>query len=96
MVFVDKILTRIYYTEKFTAISAALNKYTFEVHQNATKKLVSDAVEQAFGVEVISVNMIVRAGKLKRDKSQRGRYGRTSCRKLAVVGIRKDQKIEIV
>jgi large subunit ribosomal protein L23 len=96
MIFIDKILTRIYYTEKFTALSSTLNKYTFEVHRNATKNLVRDAVKKAFNVNVVAVNMIIRAGKLKRSKSQRGSYGRTSCKKFAIVSVKKEQKIEIV
>ncbi|MDR1458366.1 MAG: 50S ribosomal protein L23 [Puniceicoccales bacterium] len=96
MIFIDKILTRDYYTEKFTAMASALNKYTFEVHRSANKNIIKDTVEKAFGVDVVDVNMVVRAGKLKRDRSQRGRYGRTSCKKFAIVSIKKEQKIEIV
>ncbi|MDR0351055.1 MAG: 50S ribosomal protein L23 [Puniceicoccales bacterium] len=96
MIFIDKILTRIYCTEKFTGLSSMLNQYAFEVHRGANKMSIKHAIEKAFGVDVVSINTIIRRGKLKRDRSRRGCYGRTSCKKLAIVGIKKEQKIEVV
>lgn len=57
-------------------------KYTFEVDPRANKTEIKIAVEQIFGVKVVSVNTINRKGKTRRT-----RYG---------LGKRKDVKRAIV
>ncbi|WP_062076927.1 50S ribosomal protein L23 [Demequina globuliformis] len=57
-------------------------KYTFEVDPRANKTEIKIAVEQVFGVKVVSVNTINRKGKTRRT-----RYG---------LGKRKDVKRAIV
>ena len=58
------------------------NTYTFIVHPDTNKIQIRDAVEEIFGVKVLSVNTINRQGKRKRT-----RFG---------VGKRKDTKRAIV
>jgi large subunit ribosomal protein L23 len=58
------------------------NTYTFIVHPDTNKIQIRDAVEEIFGVKVLSVNTINRQGKRKRT-----RYG---------IGKRKDTKRAIV
>jgi large subunit ribosomal protein L23 len=61
---------------------AADKKYTFKVATDANKTEIKAAVEEAFGVEVIKVNVMNGEGKLKRQ----GRYvGRTPSYKKAIV-----------
>ncbi|MDR1800404.1 MAG: 50S ribosomal protein L23 [Lachnospiraceae bacterium] len=71
-------------------------KYTFQIHTEATKTQVKDAVEKMFpGTKVKSVNTMNNEGKKKR---QRGRlqYGRTAKTKKAIVTLTPDSaEIEI-
>ncbi len=52
-------------TEKNTVLQAQ-GKYAFEVADGANKVMVKDAVEKAFKVTVLSVNMLTVRGKEKR------------------------------
>ena len=70
-------------TEK-SSEAMADGKYTFKVATYATKIDVKNAVEQLFGVKVLSVNTANFDGKLKRQRYQ---YGRTPAFKKAVVTI---------
>ena len=56
-------------TEKSNAQADADKKYTFEVDQRANKLQVKDAVETAFSVKVLDVNIIS-------IPPRKGRYGR--------------------
>jgi large subunit ribosomal protein L23 len=78
-------------TEKTTMLSEQ-NKFTFEVSQKATKLLVKSAIEKVFGVKVSKVNMINIQGKVKRFK---GRIGRQSDIRKAIVTLEKDYTIDL-
>ena len=77
-------------TEKATLISEK-NQYVLRVSLDATKPQIKAAVEGLFGVNVVAVNTIVRKGKTKRVK---GRPGRRSDVKNAIVRLAKDQAID--
>ena len=69
-------------------------KYTFQVHPDATKTMIKDAVEKMFeGTKVAKVNTMNLDGKTKR----RGMvYGKTAKTKKAIVQLTADSKdIEI-
>jgi large subunit ribosomal protein L23 len=69
------------------------NKYTFVVHPDANKTAIKIAVEQVFGVKVISVNTLNRQGKRKRTRTG---YGKRKNTKRAIVTLSADSKpIEI-
>lgn len=70
---------------------AQMNKYVFKVLPTANKVEVKKAVEGAYKVRVIQVNMVTNLGK-NRTFSQRA--GRTSRFKKAIVTLRKGDKIE--
>ena len=53
------------------------NVYTFEVHPEATKPQIREAVEQIFGVRVTKVNTLNRKGKRKRNRKNFS-YGKRS------------------
>ena len=53
-------------TEKSTLIMESSNRYTFEVLPSATKLQIKNAVQQAFGVDVVKVNTMNIRGKRKR------------------------------
>lgn len=66
-------------------------KYTFWVHPNASKTQVKNAIQQAFGVKVVAVNILNVRGKEKRV----GRFvGQRSSRKKAIITLVNGQKIE--
>jgi large subunit ribosomal protein L23 len=77
-------------TEKATLLSEK-NQYVLRVALHATKPQIKAAVEALFGVNVVAVNTIVRKGKAKRV---RGRPGRRSDVKNAIVRLAPDQAID--
>jgi large subunit ribosomal protein L23 len=69
------------------------NKYTFQVRPDANKTQIKIAVEQIFGVKVVSVNTLNRQGKRKRTRFG---FGKRKDTKRAVVTLSADSKpIEI-
>lgn len=85
-----EVLQRPIITEKSTALQER-GKYTFEVAGGANKHQVKQAVEQAFKVEVIKVNMVTVHPKWRGPGRRRGL---TSASKKAVVTLKPGQKIE--
>jgi len=78
-------------TEKATNASE-FNKVVFKVAMQATKPQIKEAVEKLFDVKVKSVNTLRRKGKWR---TFRGRYGRTSDAKRAVVTLEEGQSIDV-
>jgi large subunit ribosomal protein L23 len=78
-------------TEKATNVSEH-NQVIFRVPLTANKREVKAAVEGLFNVTVTAVNTIRVMGKLKRF---RGRPGRRSDYKKAIVTLREGQRIDI-
>ncbi len=79
-------------TEK-TRAQAEYGKYTFEVDRRANKHQVKEAVEEIFGVEVLSVNII-------NVPPKKGRYGRRIVTrkpawKKAIVTLSPGERIDI-
>ena len=68
------------------------NRYTFKVHKDAHRLQVRQAVEELFGVHVLSVNMAKVPPKPKRRGMQKGRKPGW---KKAVVQIREGETIDI-
>ena len=79
-------------TEKST-IGSEHNQVTFKVAKDASKPEIKLAVERLFDVKVEAVNTLIVKGKLKRFK---GRLGRRSDYKKAVVTLAEGQSIDIV
>jgi large subunit ribosomal protein L23 len=78
-------------TEKATLLSEQ-NKVVFQVAPGATKEEIAVAVEELFKVKVTKVNTLVQKGKTKRF---RGRPGRRSDIKKAIVTLQEGQSIDI-
>ena len=78
-------------TEKTTIVSEH-NQVIFRVPLTATKREVKAAVEGLFNVNVTAVNTIRVMGKLKRF---RGRLGKRSDYKKAVVTLREGQRVDV-
>jgi large subunit ribosomal protein L23 len=68
------------------------NKYTFIVAPDANKTQIKLAVEQVFGVKVISVNTANRQG--KRVRTRFG-FGRRASSKRAIVSVAPGERIDI-
>jgi large subunit ribosomal protein L23 len=84
-----EVLRRPIVTEK-SSLQGERGRYTFEVHPQANKHQVKEAVEKVFDVQVVAVNIITVPGK-------RRRYGRHLSRphpwKKATVRLAEGQSI---
>jgi large subunit ribosomal protein L23 len=86
-----EVLKRPLVTEKSTALSAA-GKYVFEVGHGANKYEIKDAVQKAFKVTVMAVNVITVPGEMRRVG--RNRVFRQPWKK-AIVTLKEGDKITI-
>ena len=68
------------------------NAYTFLVKPTANKTQIKIAVEQIFGVKVLSVNTINRQGKTRRTRYGLGRRANT---KRAIISVAPGDRIDI-
>jgi large subunit ribosomal protein L23 len=66
--------------------------YTFEVHPEANKTQIKDAVEKIYNVRVMQVRTANRLGKLRRYRLH---YGRTRGVKKAVIVVDPNSAIEL-
>lgn len=86
-----EVLRRPIITEKNTMLLAQ-NKYMFEIAPGANKPQVKQAVEKAFKVKVVAVNMVTIPG----EKRRQGRHWiKTSAQKKAIVTLQPGHKIEL-
>ena len=67
------------------------NKYTFLVRTDANKTQIKQAVEEIFGVKVLSVNTLNREGKQVRTRSG---FGRRNATKRAIVSVAAGDRID--
>ena len=68
------------------------NKYTFLVHPDASKTEIKEAIQKIWNVRVITVNTLMRRGKVKR---QRMVEGKRPDEKRAIVTLAQGDQIEI-
>jgi large subunit ribosomal protein L23 len=87
---VQEIIRRPILTERSNLLRERENKYTFEVHPDATKTDVKRAVEEIFGTRVTAVNLMNVTGKPRRVRVVRGKRRNW---KKAVVTIEPGQTI---
>ncbi|MBI4199542.1 MAG: 50S ribosomal protein L23 [Chloroflexi bacterium] len=85
------VLVRPVVTEKSTLLQEQ-GKYVFVVRPEANKGMVREAIQQAYGVRVLGVNMAVSRGKLKRYGPRRVK---TAGYKKAIVTLKPGDKIQI-
>ena len=78
-------------TEKST-LASEHNQVMFKVAKTATKTEIKEAVEKLFEVKVKAVNTMVRKGKIK---GFRGRMGRQSDVKRAVVTLEEGHSVDV-
>ena len=74
------------------------NKYTFQVHSDANKIQIKDAIESLYAAEkisVVAVNVLTRQPKTKQRGTKRGRVtGKVGGWRKAVVTLAPGQKIQ--
>ena len=70
------------------------NTYTFEVHPDATKPEIKDAVRSIFDVQVLKVNTVNRKGKRKRNRRD-GTWGKRPDHKRALVTLAEGDSIDL-
>lgn len=87
----EDVLIRPVLSEKATALREQ-NKYTFIVAPSATKIQIKEAVRKLFNVKVEDCTTINVMGKLKR---LRGKPGRTSSYKKAIVKLAPGETIKV-
>ena len=87
-----KIVIRPLITEKGTALNEGLNQYPFEVHPDANKFQVAQAVRAIYGVRVVNVRTMNYKGKARRFRFAKGR---TRQRKKAVVTLHDEDRIDL-
>lgn len=87
-----EVLTRPLTTEKTNRLKDDLRQYAFEVDMRATKPQIKEAVETAFKVEVLSVN-VMRMSRKRRHFGRRVVY--KSLWKKAIVTIPLNQRIDL-
>ncbi len=68
--------------------------YTFQVHVDATKPEIHDAIEAIWGVKVLKVNTVNRKGKLQRTRNT-NRIGKRPSTKRAIVTLAAGNKISL-
>ncbi len=78
-------------TEKTTLISQ-YRQFAFQVADDANKIEIKEAIEQIFKVKVSSVNTLNRPGK---TKIFRGRVGKRSATKKAIVTLQEGHTIDV-
>ena len=88
----DVIIRPIVSEKSYASIDA--NVYTFEVAGTANKIQIRQAVEEIFGVTVLNVNTMNRAGKRKRNRKTGGWASRAN-QKRAIVSLAAGDSIEI-
>jgi large subunit ribosomal protein L23 len=79
-------------SEKTMYLQNQQGAYTFEVHSDASKTQIKDAVESLFKVKVAAVNTMTVRGKYRRVRTRLP--GMTSAWKKAIVRLVEGQKIE--
>ncbi len=89
---IHNIIIRPLVTEKGTFQSKALNAYPFQVHRDANKAQIRQAVEQLYEVRVRDVRTASRKGKPRRFGR---RWGKTAAWKKAVVVLHPDDHIDL-
>lgn len=89
---VYEVLRRPITTEKSNRLKDDLRQYAFEVDERANKLQIKEAVQTAFNVEVLDVN-VMRMARKRRHFGRRVIY--TPIWKKAIVTIRADQRIDL-
>jgi large subunit ribosomal protein L23 len=86
------IIIRPLVTEKSTHLQTTRNNYAFEVHRDANKSQIKQAVERLYNVQVLDVRTMNRKGKPRRAGRK---MGHTGVWKRAMVVLEENSRIEL-
>jgi large subunit ribosomal protein L23 len=90
------ILKEILLTEKSNLMLSENGQYVFVVDASANKTQIARAVEEAFSVKVVGVNVMNYHGKPKRIRSRdRTRYTIVERKKKAIVVLKDGDRIDV-
>jgi large subunit ribosomal protein L23 len=90
-----EILKKPILTEKASALTEKLNRYSFRVDPRANKLQIKSAIEQMYGVSIIAINTMVVSGKAKNRQTKAGlTSGRTPKYKKAIVTMKEGEIID--
>ncbi len=81
-------------TEKSSEAYQERGEYHFEVHPDATKPAIRQAIESLFGVKVVKVTTANRKGKRKRNRRQ-FTFGKRADTKRAIVTLAPGGRIDL-
>ena len=82
-------------TEKMTDMGERLNRYAFVVHKKANKIQIKNAVEELYGVDVVSVNTMNYDGKSRSRFTKSGVItGKTRAYKKAIITLAEGETID--
>ncbi len=82
-------------TEKMTQMGESLNRYGFIVNRKANKLQIKKAVEDLYGVDVLSVNTMTYRGKTKSRFTKTGIIsGKTASYKKAIITVAEGETID--
>lgn len=89
------IIIRPIVTEKMTGMGEKYNRYGFAVTPDANKEQIKKAVEELYNVTVVSVNTMMKVGKLKSRYTKSGLIqGRAAKYKKALVTLKEGDTID--
>jgi len=90
-----KILEKPIITEKMTQLGEKLSRFGFLVNKDANKVQIKKAIEELYGVEVVSVNTMNYAGKRKSRYTKTGLInGKTNATKKAIITVAEGETID--
>ena len=86
------ILKKAVLSEKSNALREEQGQYTFIVNRKATKPQIKKVIETSYNVKVAGVNVMLRAGKMKRRGAHLGKQATT---KRAIIKLADGQKLTV-
>ncbi len=90
-----EILKKPVLTEKASALTEKLNRYTFQVDHKANKIQIKSEIEGMYGVNILAVNTMVVFGKNKTRSTKTGSVqGRIAKYKKAIVTLKEGEVID--
>jgi large subunit ribosomal protein L23 len=87
-----QIIRRPIVTEKAVDLARRENQYTFEVDMRANKRMIAEAIEEIFDVDVLKVRTMIMPGKTRRWGR---RISKTRSWKKAIVTLAPGDTIEV-
>lgn len=90
------VLIRPVISEKATNTSEVLGQYSFYVDPKANKVQIKEAIQKAYGVDVIAVSTMISAPKVKSRQTKTGlQIGKTKKLKKAIIHLALGQEIDL-